>query len=557
MRKRILSVILILIITISAVPFGAFAAGGGVQAELDAVMAQFPPGSSWKTSFDGATQCMGFARMVVYRIFGKSGSAYRSWNYAGASLVGMTSVGTVTDFTAAKMEQLLKKARCGDVLQYDQSGIHTMIVCSVENDGVWVYDCNWDRNCGIQYRKVSFAKLASRSSKKLSLLRASNYDTINNQTVLTIEYNANGGIIAGSDKTYDVYTVTTAAGLNLRSGAGISNPVKATIPTGSRFTVLQTKAAGGYTWGKVLYDELEGWCVISESTWVKKTGTRPVTDYYLKNDLIYSSITAAAAVQQAVAGEKMSGGLEKSEYFGLSRSGYTFVGWSTEPSGGTVWNPNDTTLRPEELAPQISGGNCTVTLYAVWSKLKDSATLFTDVDATKWYKPYLDYAVTYGLMQGSDGQMTPEANMTRAQFVQVLANIAGVDTSDYHVNAGFEDVESGMWFAPAIKWASENGIVNGLGDGTFAPNDQITREQMCTMLVRYAEQYEKITLRQLNAKELFDDDADISEWAKESVYLCRQAGLVNGVTTATFEPQSLATRAQVATIMVRYHQQYS
>lgn len=557
MHRRILSVLLIILMLVSSLPFVASAAvAGGVQAKLDAMMAEFPPGSYWTDSFDGGIQCLGFAKLAVYRIFGKSGNSYRSWNYNGTTLTGMTAVGSVTNFTAANMKQLLMKARCGDILQYAQSGIHTMVVCRVEYDGVWVYDCNWDRKCGIQNRKVSFAKLASRSSAKLSLLRASNYDSVDAQTVLTIQYHSNGGMIPNSDKTYDVYTVLTAAGLNLRSGAGTSNPKVVTIPTGSSFTVIDTKIAEGYTWGKAIYDELEGWCVISKPTWAEKTGTRPITDHYIKNNLIYSSMDASIAVQQAVAGEKMSGGLEKGEYFGLSRSGYTFAGWSAEPNGATVLNPNDTALMPEQLAPQLGNGSCTITLYAVWTKLKDSAALYTDVVANAWYKPYLDYAITNGLMQGSGNQMTPDANMNRAQFVQVLANMAGIDTTDKQVDAGFTDVPSGAWYAPAIKWASENGIVNGMGDGLFAPDMQINREQMCTMLVRYIQKYEGIDLKENQEESIFEDDALISGWAKESVYLCRKAGLVNGMTPTTFAPQNAAARAQVATIMVRAHQQY-
>jgi len=596
MRKRILSVLLILIITLSCVPFGASAASGGVQAKLEAVMKEFPAGSYWTETFDGGKQCYGFAKLVIYRIFGKAGSSYRRWSYDASSTTGMKVIGSVGSFTESNVKSLLSKARCGDVLQFAAPKMHSMIVCSVEADGVWVYDCNWDWACGIQYRKVAFGKWSGRNSPKLSLLRADNYDTVNGQNTLTIQYHGNGGAIIGSEKTNNTYKVTTAAGINMRSGAGTSYGKVTALPTGSTFTVTATKTADGYTWGKTTYNGKSGWCVISKSEWVQKIGEVHLTDYYLSNSMIYSSSTASVATQKGVAGQKIAGGLKTAASFGLTKSGYIFDGWSTVKTGGTVYKAGGV-IYPEDLLPSVTNGSGTITLYARWimdhdhtytnyiynhdatssangtetgtcacsathtreragTKLQNSAAQYTDISAAAWYKQYLDYAVTYGIMNGSGNSMTPDANMTRAQFVQVLANMAGIDTADKQVESGFEDVPSGAWFAPAIKWASENGIVNGMGEGLFAPDAQINREQMCTMLVRYIEQYEGITLKTPNAKATFSDDAKISSWAKDSVYRCRRAGLVNGVTTATFEPQSLANRAQVATIMTRYHQQY-
>ena len=508
----------------------------------------------------------------------------------------MKVIGSTTSYTAANVKSLLSNARCGDVLQFAKTKMHSMIVCSVESDGVWVYDCNWDWKNGIQHRKVAFGKWLGRNSARLTLLRADNYDAVNTQNTLTVQFNANGAIIPGSDKTNPIYEVTTAAGLNMRDGAGTGYNKVVTLPTGARFTVTETKTAGGYTWGKTVYNGKSGWCVISESGWIKSAGTAPVTEYYLNNNLIYQSATSKAATLVGVGGQQLDGGLPAASKFGLTKSGYVFEGWSTVKTGGTVYKAG-AAVYPENLLPTLTASGGSVTLYARWvkdhehtytnyiynhdatssadgtetgtcacgatksrvrsgTKLKSSAALFTDVSGASWYTPYLDYAVTYGIMNGSGNLMTPDANMTRAQFVQVLANMAGIDTADKQVESGFADVPSGAWFAPAIKWASENGIVNGTGDGFFAPDAMIDREQMCTMLVRYIEQYEGITLKKPNAKGTFGDDAKISSWAKQSVYRCQQAGLVNGVTSTTFEPQSPATRAQVATIMTRYHQQY-
>ena len=190
-------------------------------------------------------------------------------------------------------------------------------------------------------------------------------------------------------------------------------------------------------------------------------------------------------------------------------------------------------------------------------EIVDSSKLFTDVQANAWYKEYIDYAVTYGLLNGKgNGKMEPESTITRAEFVQVLANLAGVDTSNKIVSTSFSDVKSGQWYAPAVKWAAENGIVNGMTADIFAPDEKITREQMCTMLIRFIENYKGITLEKKNDKKIFADDAEISSWAKDAVYKCQVGGLVSGVSATRFAPKSNANRASVATIMARFHRQY-
>ena len=107
-----------------------------------------------------------------------------------------------------------------------------------------------------------------------------------------------------------------------------------------------------------------------------------------------------------------------------------------------------------------------------------------------------------------------------------------------------------------MKWAAKVGVTDGMGDGTFAPMKEITREQMCTMFGRYVE-YRKITLNtKVNKKESFKDDKDISSWAKAHVYDCQMSGLVNGMGDGTFAPEGTANRAQAAKIFTVFHQNY-
>jgi len=189
-------------------------------------------------------------------------------------------------------------------------------------------------------------------------------------------------------------------------------------------------------------------------------------------------------------------------------------------------------------------------------EIKDTSKIFKDVKAKIWYKKYVDYAYAYGIFTGTSADtFSPNANITRAQFVQVLANLEGVDTSNRNVKTMFTDVPAKKWYTAAVKWASENKVVSGMGDGTFAPDANVTREQMCLMLTNFAG-FKKITLKQVEAKALFADDAKIAKWAKTAVYVCQQADIVNGKGENKFDPKGTGTRAEAAVIFTKFHQDY-
>ncbi len=181
---------------------------------------------------------------------------------------------------------------------------------------------------------------------------------------------------------------------------------------------------------------------------------------------------------------------------------------------------------------------------------------FDDVKSESWYKEYVDYSVKYGIFNGTAARkFSPETNITRAQFVQVLANLSNVDTKNVDVTTNFSDVKSGKWYTPAIKWASDNGIVNGMGNGTFEPEKDITREQMCIMLVNYAD-FNNITLKNVNSKKKFADDSKIHDWAEDEVYKCQMAGIVEGRDNNVFDPLGTGKRSEATAIFTRFHKEY-
>ena len=201
------------------------------------------------------------------------------------------------------------------------------------------------------------------------------------------------------------------------------------------------------------------------------------------------------------------------------------------------------------------GKEVTVPTTVVGNVLLDTSEIFKDVDTGRWYTQYVDYAVSYGLFNGTaKDAFDPGGDMNRAMFVQVLANISGVEC-DKNAHSGFADVPAGKWYTGAVAWAAENKIVNGMSPTEFDPLRSVTREQICTMLVRYSEHI-GIPIQKTADKKVFADDAKISNFAKEAVYLCQQSLIIDGIDGSNFAPKDTATRAQVAKILSVYRMLY-
>ena len=180
---------------------------------------------------------------------------------------------------------------------------------------------------------------------------------------------------------------------------------------------------------------------------------------------------------------------------------------------------------------------------------------FTDVQSTRWYAQAVDYAVGANLFSGvTDTTFEPATEMTRAMFVQVLANLTNVDLSNY-TSRNFQDVEPDRWFAKAVDWAVSCGIVNGMTPTTFEPHLSVSRQQMCVMILRYA-QYLGFNFEQADNSFVFADDSNIQSYAREAIYTCYKYGIIDGMTETTFEPRSGSTRAQVANLFKNFCQKY-
>ena len=176
---------------------------------------------------------------------------------------------------------------------------------------------------------------------------------------------------------------------------------------------------------------------------------------------------------------------------------------------------------------------------------------FKDVDQAKWYHEVVDYAVVNGLFQGtSEDTFEPDAAMTRGMFVTVLHRMEGTATPK--ADSKFTDLTQD-WYKEAVAWAAENGIVNGTSATTFAPDEKITREQAATMLMRYAA-FKGVDVSKTVDLSKFGDAASISGWADAAVHWAVAEELIQGMPGNLLQPQGDSTRAQIATILMRFQQ---
>ena len=175
---------------------------------------------------------------------------------------------------------------------------------------------------------------------------------------------------------------------------------------------------------------------------------------------------------------------------------------------------------------------------------------FHDVTEGDWFYDAVRCAYENSLMDGvGDNLFAPNSQTTRAQLVTILYRLAG--QPEPGGDSGFSDVETGTWYTDAVAWAAQNGIVNGTTDTTFAPGDDITREQLAVILYRYAA-YQGYDVSQRADLSGFGDASSISGYAQEALSWAHAQGLVLGFEDGSLRPQGTASRAQIAAVLMRF-----
>lgn len=179
-----------------------------------------------------------------------------------------------------------------------------------------------------------------------------------------------------------------------------------------------------------------------------------------------------------------------------------------------------------------------------------SLSEYKDLNESAWYAAGVGYVLEKGLMKGvEDGIFAPDGVITRAQMAQILHNLEG--NPSYSGRIFFKDVDPEKWYAPAIRWANAEGLMEGYDESAFGTNDVLTREQLVTVLHRYG-QYRQVVTRTDGDLSSFSDGAAVSPWAVDAFSWAVQSGIVDGVGGNALAPKESATRAQMAAILMRY-----
>ncbi len=180
---------------------------------------------------------------------------------------------------------------------------------------------------------------------------------------------------------------------------------------------------------------------------------------------------------------------------------------------------------------------------------------FNDVKSQDWYYDGIKYVYENNLMQGMDEiSFAPHEKMSRAMLVTVLFRMSNSNVLEATHN--FLDVPYGQWYYDAVSWASQNNIISGVGENKFMPDEAVTREQMALIIYRYAK-LQGVDIADVSDLDGYTDINDVSDWAFNAVGWANSVMLINGTTETTLSPKDTATRAQVATILMRFSETVS
>lgn len=230
----------------------------------------------------------------------------------------------------------------------------------------------------------------------------------------------------------------------------------------------------------------------------------------------------------------------------LPNSGYVLKSLTvTTASGTSVPVANQSSGKYTFTMPAAA-----VTVKAVFAAQEtDPDFPFADVAKGSWYYEGVRYAYENGLMSGTgEGTFSPNLPTSRGMLVTILYRLAGSPAAG---SASFTDVAKGQWYADGVAWASANGVVSGYPDGSFRPNDTITREQMAAILYQYARIQGKLDDSRADLS-IFSDLDFLSAYAKEPMSWAVAQGLFSGVSADTLAPGGSTTRAQAAVILTAF-----
>ncbi|MBQ9984873.1 MAG: S-layer homology domain-containing protein [Oscillospiraceae bacterium] len=251
----------------------------------------------------------------------------------------------------------------------------------------------------------------------------------------------------------------------------------------------------------------------------------------------------------AVANKSVTRNSKLAEPTAHTKDGFTFDGWYTDKELTTAY----------DFEAKVTKG---FTLYAKWAEIEKEpentdthncpSKEFEDIDTAAWYHLDADYVIEEGIFKGvTEKTFAPNAKLTRAMLVTVLYRVEGEPAANRSIP--FADVDMSSYYANAVAWGQQNGIVKGYSETKFAPDQNITREQIAAIMHRYAEYkgYDVSVGENTNILS-YDDFDSISEYAIASMQYAVGSGLMKGKTTSTLNPLDNATRAEIAAVLHRF-----
>ena len=245
----------------------------------------------------------------------------------------------------------------------------------------------------------------------------------------------------------------------------------------------------------------------------------------------------------------------------MAKEGYIFEGWYTDSnfSGEPVttigsdaegdltlyakWVKDENYLDTDNLGPVVGGDD---------EPAVEPTVDFKDVPANAWYHEAVEYAVLNGLMNGiSETEFAPNNTLNRAMVVTVLWRMEGEPAVSYDMS--FTDVPTGQWYTEAVRWAASEGIVNGMDAQTYAPLNAVTREQLVTILYRYAQKkgYDVSVGEDTNILS-YTDAFDIAEYAIPAMQWACGAGVINGNDDGSLNPKGNTKRSEFAKVIMNF-----
>ena len=318
------------------------------------------------------------------------------------------------------------------------------------------------------------------------------------------------------------YTVTFIDGL---TGETIATDA---VEEGNAATAPKAPEHEGYTF--------KGW----DKDFSNVTADLTVTAQYKKNEeppkpTEYTVTFVDGLTSETISTVKVEEGNAATAPEAPEHEGYTFKGWDKDFSNVTADLTVTAQYEKNEEPP------------------KPWVNPFKDVKESDWFYEGVKFAALNGLFDGtSPTTFEPDSNMTRAMLVTVLWRLDG-KPAPKSMNS-FKDVPSGQWYTEAVAWASENGVVDGVGNNLFDPDGNVTREQIAAIMYRYAGKKGYDTTKRADLSK-YPDAGQISSYAKEALSWANAEGLINGTNNGKgdiLDPKGSATRAQVATILMRY-----